>query len=275
MKIGKRCFIALLIMTVIITAGILSACDKTPRPSADPTTSPSADTYSGPKYVAHRGYSSSFVGNTEDAFRAAASKGFYGIETDIRRTKDGRYVCNHDADVVYADDSRLTIANTNLTDLLAKPLKNDKTDNDAYLCTFETYLAACKSGNKVAVIELKDWFNTRELSEILSIVDNEYDRKKVWFISFYLAPLLEIKQADPSLEIQYLSQKANDPMFERCLTEELSIDVRQTVLTEDLVQTFHESGLKVNVWTINEESDLQVVYDMGVDYVTTDVFYGD
>ena len=225
--------------------------------------------------MAHRGYSHSFLGNTEGAFRAAASRGFYGIETDIRKTKDGYFVCNHDATVEYADGTTKKISTSKRSALLAQPLKNDKTSNDVYLCTFETYLQACKDGNKVAVIELKDYFDEDDVATILQIIDNEYDRKKVMFISFYYPPLMEVRKADATIGLQYLSQTEGDTLFERCITDRVSIDIRQNLLTEELVKTFHDAGLKVNVWTVNTEADLEDAMHYGVDYVTTDIFYAD
>jgi len=228
---------------------------------------------SGPKFVAHRGYSHSYVDNTEGAFRAASRMGFYGIETDIRMTEDGYFVCNHDAIVLYSDGTKKNISENDLATLLSKPLENNKTSEDVYLCTFESYLRACKEGGKVAVIELKDYFNNDDILRILDIVDREYDRTHVSFIAFSYIQLLSMKEADPSLDLQYLSQKENDSVFPSCLSERISIDVSQNILTEELVTTFHNAGLTVNVWTVDEKDSLESATQMGVDYVTTNVFY--
>ncbi len=264
MKNKKKWITALSIVAAMCIGCLISSCS--PSNSSDP------EPKSGPKFVAHRGYSHSYVANTEEAFCAAARMGFYGIETDIRKTKDDLFVCNHDATVLYADGTEKTITSSNRADLLVDPIHNDKTNDDAYLCTFETYLQACKSGGKVAVIELKEYFGDADIRQILSIVDEEYDRKKVSFISFYYYPLSLIKKADPSIPLQYLSQTENDANFARCLKDGVSVDVRQTILTDELVQTFHDKGLTVNVWTVNEEADLDEVTQKGVDYITTDVF---
>lgn len=265
MKRKKMLMIFLAIFAIAAMLGILPGCTKTPTEPAD------QEEESTPKFVAHRGFSHSYVDNTEESFKAAAQKEFYGIETDIRKTKDGYYVCNHDAKVKYADGSEKRISATTLDTLLSKPLQNDKTDSDAYLCTFEKYLQVCKSGNKVAVIEMKDWFLKSDIQEILSIIDAEYDRKKVIFISFLFNPLLLVKEADPSIELQYLSQTENDKTFDTCLQKKISIDVKQTILTEELVKQFHDAGLKVNVWTVDKDSELQVAIAAGVDYVTSNL----
>ena len=275
MKIKKGLLFVLSIIVFVLLLGMIPSCNKTPTSTTEAPADPGSEEKTGPKFVAHKGYSKNFVENTEKAFQAATNLGFYGIETDIRKTKDGFFVCNHDATVVYADDSEKKISKTTRADLLSSPIKNDKTAEDAYLCTFEKYLTACKNGNKVAVIELKDYVDEADAQKILTIIDEEYDRRKVTFISFSYASLQSIQEQDASIPLQYLSDKANDTHFERCIRDEISLDVKYTVLTEELVQDFHNAGLTVNVWTVNEESYLQIAYQNGVDYVTTDVFYED
>ena len=154
-KIKKILSIALLILALAIMPIVMAACASKTVIEDSSSDSDSSDTDSGLKFVAHRGYSKSHLANTEAAFLAAAERKYFGIETDIRKTKDGYFVCNHDATVIFADGSEKTISTTKLADLISRPLKNDVSNEDAYLCTFEKYLRACKSGDKVAVIEMK------------------------------------------------------------------------------------------------------------------------
>ena len=46
--------------------------------------------------VAHRGLSGIEPENTNAAFIAAGNRSYYGIETDIYKTADGKFVVNHD-----------------------------------------------------------------------------------------------------------------------------------------------------------------------------------
>ena len=225
------------------------------------------------KYVAHQGLSADNLGNTADAFRAASAKGFYGIETDVRETKDGVFVCNHDEDVKYKDGSKLNVASSTFAELNAKPLLNAKSNADVYLCTFVDYLDICKDGGKIAVIELKEVCAEEKLGRILDLVDLHYDRKSVCFIAFDLVNLTRLRAIDATLGLQYLSETKKDPLFKECLEQKISIDVKQNVLTKKMVKDFHNAGLTVNVWTVDRKYDLSIVRIKGVDYVTTDVFY--
>jgi len=246
---------ALIVVAFIVLAGIYFFAPK-----------------SDPKYVAHRGYSRAYVGNTEEAFRAATEMSYWGIETDVQKTSDGKYVCNHDDTAKYADGDEKEVATSTFADLMSKPLKNDKTDTDVYLCTFETYLDVCKSGNKVAVIELKQDFDIEEVREIIEIVKAHYSLDGVCFISFYYDPLLLIREEEPTADMQYLSETKGDPVFDRCLEDKISISIRQSILTKKIVDTFHDAGLEVNTWTVNKKFDRNFVRLKGVDYITSDVF---
>ena len=214
---------------------------------------------SDPLYIAHKGYWSNCPSNSEEAFLNAAKMNFYGIETDIRKTKDGVYVCNHDETVKMANGEEKVLATTDYADL--------------DLCTLNRYLEICAVGNKIAVIELKEDFDSDSVREILSIVDETYDRSSISIISFHFSVLLRIKAEDPTINLQYLSETENDPYFDRCLTENISLDVSETILTKALVKKFHKVGLPVNAWTVNERFKLWLVRVKKVDYVTTDRAY--
>lgn len=53
-----------------------------------------------PWMIAHRGLSGLERENTCAAFVAAGNRSYYGIETDIHRTKDGKYIVYHDNNLV-------------------------------------------------------------------------------------------------------------------------------------------------------------------------------
>lgn len=48
------------------------------------------------KIIAHRGLSGLERENTYPAFVAAGNRSYFGIETDIHKTKDGKFIIIHD-----------------------------------------------------------------------------------------------------------------------------------------------------------------------------------
>ena len=256
----KILYITIAVVALILVVAIVLACLYFFLPKSDPL------------YVAHRGYSKEYVGNTAEAFRAAGNMSFYGIETDVRKTADGVFVCNHDETVKFADGDEKTVRAATYAELLAKPLKNTINDANVWICTFEEYLKICKETGMVAVIELKETFSDVELQAILSLVKESGASASI--ISFYFETLTSVRRADPTIELQYLSETPGDARFERCLTEGIGVSVRQSILTSDLVRRFHDAGLTVNTWTVNKKFDRNIVRIKGADFVTTDVLDG-
>ena len=61
------------------------------------------------KMVAHRGVSGLECENTAAAFIAAGNRSYWGVETDIWRTIDRQYMCNHDGRTGRICDTDLVI----------------------------------------------------------------------------------------------------------------------------------------------------------------------
>ena len=83
---------------------------------------------SGVLMIAHRGLSGLETENTECAFVAAGNRSYYGIETDVHFTKDGKYVISHDGNL-----SRVFGKNIEIKDYLYEDLRKvrkiEKGDN--------------------------------------------------------------------------------------------------------------------------------------------------
>jgi len=142
------------------------------------------------RYVAHQGkVSSDYRGNTIPAFeQAAAAAGIYGIETDIWRTADGRYVCLHGEDTGEASGGSkgatwagMNVWNTNLDTLESATV-------DGYvLPTLDEYLEICKAGGKVAFIEIKNPELAEDASyadEVVAIVHDHGMLERCVFVSW-------------------------------------------------------------------------------------------
>ena len=69
------------------------------------------------KMVAHRGLSGIEVENTIDAFNLASKHTYFGIETDIHVTLDGKYIVHHDDNLERICGVDMVIEETNYDDL--------------------------------------------------------------------------------------------------------------------------------------------------------------
>ena len=67
--------------------------------------------------IAHRGVSGLEKENTCSAFVAAGNRSYYGIETDVHLTADGRFIICHDNDLKRVAGEDVTIENTTFDEL--------------------------------------------------------------------------------------------------------------------------------------------------------------
>ena len=223
--------------------------------------------------IAHQGYSGKYLGNSEQAFLKAAENKSGGAETDIRMTKDGVLVCNHNATVVFKDGSELEVESHTFAELTAQPLKNDKTDDDVYLCTLRRYFEIMKANDMICFVELKGAFTDEQIADIFALADEVYSMSKCILQSFDFDNLVRIHKQIPELPVM-LTYGKSERNYERCFDYGFSIDVDQYVLTEKMIEEFHSRNLEVGVWTVNELERVEMFRSLGVDYIESDYFGG-
>ena len=223
--------------------------------------------------ISHRGYSGKYHENTELAFEKAAEHRSGGAETDIRVTRDGVLVCSHNATVAFRDGSELSVSENSFAALAARPLKNVKTNDEVYLCTFRRYLEIMKRHDMICFIELKDVFSDEQEQSVMDTIAKTYDVSKCILQSFEFDNLVRIHRAWPELPLMFTYGTAQRG-YERCFEYGFSIDADQYVVTEEMVRDFHRHNLEVGVWTCNTEESLNRCRALGVDYIESDVFGG-
>ncbi len=96
-------------------------------------------------------------------------------------------------------------------------------------------------------------------------------RAQAWveYISFNYETLLKIRQLDPVARIAYLS---DDKSLQTLVDDRISgIDYSFYSYQKDpeLIEKAHKLGLTVNVWTVNDKSELEFYVQKGVDFITT------
>lgn len=226
------------------------------------------------RMVAHRGLSGIEIENTGAAFVAAGNRSYYGIETDIWKTADGKYAAIHDPNLL-----RLAGIDRQVTDMTMAELqqtvlfdKNGTKDRlDLRPGTLQNYLSICKKYEKHCVLELKGPFSETDIAEIIDIIKSYHYLEQVTFISGYYDNLTTIRKFLPSHSVQLVFSKVTEELTQRLIADRIDIDVRHTALTPENIAQFHAAGLKVNCWTVNEKEDAQRLISWGVDYITTNI----
>lgn len=226
--------------------------------------------------IAHRGLSGLEKENTAAAFVAAGNHSYFGIETDVHETADGKLIIIHDDNTKRVAGCEYIVEQTDFDTLRSIKLldrKSEQTRADLVLPTLEEYLSICKRYEKVAVLELKNAMKTETILKIARVIEEMEYLDKTVFISFAISNLIALRQAYPQAQIQYLVEQIEDlpALLEILKKYHFDIDAKHTAVKEEMISRFHENGIKVNVWTVNTAERAERLQQIGVDYITTNI----
>ena len=232
--------------------------------------------------IAHRGSNKEAPQNTLPAFRLAIEENADGFETDVHVTKDGKLVICHNYTIDATSDGR-----GDITDYTLGELK--KFDFGAYfgaefkgtpLPTLDEFLDLTgASPAEVINIELKSPKQKESgiVEKTLAAVKAHGLLDRVLISSFDPRILKEVKERDPRCRIGFLYPTiqfsachfVSDPFpIARRLNAEY-IHPMSAVVTKSLVNRAHRKGMKVNVWTVDDEKTVRSLAAMGVDGIIT------
>lgn len=226
------------------------------------------------QFIAHRGLSGLELENTNSAFVAAANRSYYGIETDVHVTGDGKFVLYHDDTTGRLAAENLTIENTDyqtLKNLDLIPQKNRNVGGDFKIPDLKDYLSICAHYGKIAVLELKEKMEPEHIKQIYTEVEKYYIPENLIFISFSIDNLKALRQQQPDANIQYLVQSFDDNILKILKDYNFDLDIGHWVCSKEVIDTCHKNGIKVNCWTVDNPGDAERLIDYGVDYITTNI----
>lgn len=220
----------------------------------------------------HRGASGYAPENTLEAFELAAKMGAAGVELDVHIAKDGELVVAHDETIDRVADGTGLICEMTTTEL--KKYHFNKTHPEyakATIPTLREVFELLKPTGLHINAELK---NSRIVYEGLEekcirLADELGMTDRVLYSSFNHHSMLRVKEIDPKLPCGLL--------YDCMLIEpwnyaaKLGVDAIHPHFSELLIpgeaEKAHALGLKVNVWTVNEEQDIRDSLAAGADIV--------
>lgn len=225
--------------------------------------------------IAHRGLSGLEQENTHAAYIAAGNRSFYGIEADVHKTADGKYVIMHDGNTLRLSGDDIEIGKATYETLRSLRLKQkdgNRGRTDLRIPSMEEYLGICKYYGKKAILELKDDFTAEDVDEICRAVEQLQYMEHTVFISFKLNNLLLLKERNPEQPAQYLVEKPiDDELIGEMAQRKMGIDARQDLYSAEVMQKCREAGVATNAWTVNDPNMARKLIDWGIDFITTNI----
>ena len=148
--------------------------------------------------VAHRGVSGLEPENSIPAFIAAGNRIYYGVETDVHVTRDGKFVIIHDDqtgrvagdDIVVEASSYDLLRKINLYDICGTEKNAGVTGEDKgkradlIIPSLADYINICKKYDKKCVLELKNKFEPEDIKRMVEEIKELDYVDGMIFISF-------------------------------------------------------------------------------------------
>ncbi|MDA8544629.1 glycerophosphodiester phosphodiesterase [Alphaproteobacteria bacterium] len=219
---------------------------------------------------AHRGGDRVALENTMAAFQNAVGQGYRYLETDVHASKDGVVYAFHDDDL-----NRMVGEDMAISTLTAAEIDGLQMHGEHHIPTmaelFETFPEARFN------IDAKAW---PVVEPLIALINKTQTHERICIGSFSDARIKAVRRgvgdvchsvgpmgaarfrlgACGRLRLSYSAGAVQFPVSEFGVP----------MVTPASVAYAHRRGLQVHVWTINDESTMHRLLDMGVDGVMTD-----
>ncbi len=224
-----------------------------------------------PVPIAHRGGTDSAAENTLAAFQGAIEQGYCYIETDVHCTSDGVLVAFHDDRL-----DRLTTSKGRIAELTWSEIADVRLDGGETIPRFDDVLGSFpdvkinidpKSDGAVApLIRTLRTGNVLDRVCIGSFSDRRLGRIHDEFgervcLSAGPREILALR-----LAAWGLGRRRPRARCAQVPPSQLGIPI----VDQRFVDHCHDVGLQVHVWTINDESEMVRLLELGVDAIMTD-----
>ena len=230
------------------------------------------------KPVAHRGYSYLAPENSIPAFEEAINAGFWAIECDIIRTTDGVWIMHHDETVDRMTDGTGLIPN--MTYAQIQSLNIDTGPNienypNLKIPTFEESLLLMKKAGIIPLIDQKFFSNLNEsMIEVVNIIRKFGMEGRVIFQTYNRPSARLMRSLSPKTPIMVIQTESSEEEVLELIdfTKNLgnNIGVNLTVknsITPFVLEYAGNAGVPTLVFDVNNQQELDVYIDMGLDMV--------
>ncbi|TET25152.1 MAG: glycerophosphodiester phosphodiesterase [Candidatus Bathyarchaeum sp.] len=211
--------------------------------------------------IGHRGARAYEPENTLRSFQKAIELGVDAVELDVRKTKDNEIVVIHNVDV-----NKTTDGSGSVSELTLEEIKRFVTEKGEKIPTLEEVLDSVGKRVKI-LVELKE---TGIEEQVLGLIRGKGLIENVVIISFHEDALRKVRELDGEVATGLIYVRHKNPIRAALeLKAEYLLSLYRFTHSAN-VKKAHEKGLKVIVWTINNEEEVAEYRKKGVDGIATD-----
>ena len=216
-------------------------------------------------FVAHRAGGSEAPENTAAGLDVAYKMGASGGEIDIQRTSDGSYIVLHDNTF-----SRVAGVDKKPSEMTLEEVKQLRVDGEP-VPTLEDMLDA-SHGRLTLYVELKGETADKQMAdEAVKIIKDRNMTDETVIISLKYDLIDYVESTYPEMNTGFLAFASFGD------TAELNCDylaLEEETATVDTINSIHNNGKKVLVWTVNDDEDIEEFIQSGADELITDNLSG-
>ncbi len=213
---------------------------------------------------AHKGACGHAPENTMMAFYNAVRMGVNGIETDVKKTKDGVLVLFHDSTLERLTGEEGSISDYTYEELCAFTVKQHGMEDK--IPTLEDFIKAFGWRDLTFAIEVKQKGIGKEIADMIL----KYDIGAKTIVTGSLENLKDVRAHAPILRTGCLTKDVDDALLAELL--ELGIEGIYPMaknLTPERVKQLHRMGFDVRGWaTMGDPEVICNMYDIGTDGLT-------
>jgi len=224
--------------------------------------------------IAHRGFSGQYPENTLLAFQKALEAGADGNEFDVHLTRDGVPVIHHDENLKRTTDGTGLIGDFTFDELrqLDAAVRHNGKFQAQRIPSLREYFEMIKGTKTLSNIELKTGIiHYPEIEKrLLAIIDEFNCREDVIVSSFNHYSIRIFKKMAPDVQIGVLEESCLiDPgSYVTSLGAEW-YHPEFHALTDETLLNLRTHQVRINTWTINEETDMRKAIELKLDGVIT------
>ena len=219
--------------------------------------------------IGHRGAGFASSENTVESIVTAEKKGLFASEIDVQRTKDGKYIINHDDDfkrTCGVDQTPGEMTFDQIARLRVKNVLNTKAPGQ-HVATIEEMLDAAK-GKLNLYVELKGKTADRKMADDLyELVKRREALRHTTFICLKYDLIEYLEKKHPDAETGYICFYSFGDL-EKMSCDSLLLEMETA--TQVNVDRIHRANKKVVVWTVNAVGSINSFLLSAVDAMITD-----
>ena len=282
--------------TATITA---TAADGSKKKNSYKVTVVTPITKNSAKFIAHRGLSAEAPENTIKAYELAGGAGFWGAETDVRMTKDKKFILQHDLtfkrlcgvdkkpeDMTLSEIQKLTIKSGNNIS------KYRNVKSATTVATLEDYLTTCKKYNMVPVIEIKMEFveygnettndsrmqavTKNNMEDLYALTNQIMGNKEYMFIAYDFETMVQMRKVlddnaitSTNVKLQHVTNNPDQGMINYYKKRKIELDANCDKISLSDIKAFKDGGVNVGLWTVDDTERVADYIAQKVDYITT------